>query len=775
MRWERGINAGEWTDKTGGLCLLGESGIGLGPVLTGVGALYLTLAVFLAMTEPAFRSPLFMLLASVTTGVFFGSRLTVTRYPLSPIRAESLGTIFATLVVLNGVAHFYFVSGSQQTVGLALLSIGLTCFFLFYRVLITILAVSLVMWMVLELAAHTTPSWLNFAFGLFAATGLKLYVSFQKARLDALSASAQGELERRIEAEQALKESEERFSLAAIGSKDGLWDWDIKNDLVYYSHRWKTMLGYDEDEIGQRLTDWFSRVHHEDLGDLQDAFSYHLEGKSKILEAEFRIRRRNGRFSWVLARGLAIRGEDGRLTRVAGSQTDIHKRKLAEKKLYQEAFYDPVTGLGNRMLFTERLQLALARAKRQPEYGFAVLFLDLDRFKVVNDSLGRLSGDQLLRMVAQKLEATLRQVDAISRFAGDEFAIFVDEVNDSEAAEICADRIHECLREPFSLGNREVFLSASIGIVLSSKGYSKPEEILRDADIAMYRAKVKNRSSSQIFEKEMHVEAMAAWQLENDLRVGLRDRQFRMWYQPIVDVRNNRISGCEALIRWKHPRRGLLAPGQFLKAVDDAGMLVALGWWAVEEACRTSRLWQQSFPSNNPVSVSVNLAAAQFARGDAFERVQGILERTKLNPASLKLEITEDSVKEIGEAVSILTNLRELGIELHLDDFGTGYSSLSYLHRLPLSVAKIDRSLLKESERIQGNRRAFGAVINLIHELEMEVTVEGVESENQWTLAESLGCEYIQGFYYSKPLAPESLWKLFRRMDDFRFELEATG
>ncbi len=760
--------------KVGMLRFLDVSEKGLSPVLTGIGALYLVLAVSQALHNPGFRSLPIVILAVVTASVFFGSRFLLTRYTLSPVLAESLGAVFAILVVLNGLVHLYLLSGIQETRNLALLAVGLTCFFLPARIQVLVLAVCLATWLIVGLFAEITDSWLHFAFGLFVATGLRLHTEFQKTRLLAALSSVEWELKRRKHAEEALRESEERYSLAAVGSKDGLWDWDIENDHVFYSARWKSMLGFSDEEIGDSLTDWFSLVHADELDELQDAFSNHLEGKSRNLEVECRLRRSDEKYIWVLVRGMAVRGEDGKAYRMAGSQTDIHHRKLAEQELYQGAFHDALTGLGNRMLFIERLQMALARAKRQPNYNFAVLFMDLDRFKIINDSLGHLAGDRLLKELAIRLETSLRQVDTVARFGGDEFAVLLDEIDEAEDAQRCADRIHTKLGKPFTLAGREVFVSVSVGIVLSSKGYQKPEEMLRDADTAMYRAKLEGDSCTQFFDKEMHVQAVATWQLENDLQVALRDLQFRLWYQPIVDAGTRRIVSCEALIRWQHPRRGLLAPDRFLQATEEAGLLVSVGWWAVEEACRTARLWQEQFPSTHPLSVNVNIAGVQFARGDAVERIEGILEKTGLDPSSLKLEITEDGVREVAEAITILRNLQELGIHLHLDDFGTGYSSLAYLHRLPLDISKIDRSFISEMDRASGNRDVVRAMVNLIHDLGMEVTVEGVETEEQYSFVRDLGCEYAQGFHFSRPLAPDALWVLLGKLDDFHIEPDGS-
>lgn len=774
MENSKSRNAAGAARRVGRLRFLDVSEKGLSPVLTGIGALYLVLALSQALHDPGFRSLPIVALAIITAGVFFGSRFILTRYALSPIWAESLGAVFAILVVLNGLVHLYLLSGIQETKSLALLAVGLACFFLPSRIQVLVLAVCLSIWLIVGLFAEVTETWLHFAFGLFVATGLRLHTEFQKTRLLAALSSAEWELQKRKSVETALRESEERYSLAAVGSKDGLWDWDIEKDHVYYSDRWKSMLGFSDDQIGDSLTDWFSLVHADDLGELQDAFSNHLEGKSRNLEVECRLRRSDGSYIWVLVRGMAVRGEDGKAYRMAGSQTDVHHRKLAEQELYEGAFHDPLTGLGNRMLFIERLQMALARAKRQQNYNFAVLFLDLDRFKIINDSLGHLAGDRLLKELAKRLETSLRQVDTVARFGGDEFAVLLDEVEEPEDAQRCAGRIHQNLGRPFELAGREVFVSASIGIVLSSKGYQKPEEMLRDADTAMYRAKLEGDSCTQVFDKEMHVQAVATYQLENDLQLALRESQFRLWYQPIVDVRTKRIVSCEALIRWQHPRRGLLVPDRFLQAAEEAGLLVSVGWWVVEEACRTARLWQEQFSNPHPVSVSVNIAGSQFARGDAVERITAILEKSGLDPSSLKLEITEDGVREVAEAVTILKSLQDLGIHLHLDDFGTGYSSLTYLHRLPIDVSKIDRAFISEADRASSNRDVVRAMVNLMHDLGMEVTVEGVETAEQYAFVKGLGCEYAQGFYFSRPLAPDALWALLGRLDDLRIEPEAS-
>lgn len=743
-------------------------------VLTAFSALYIVLALNQFISEPNFMTGPLLALSVLTAALFVVSRILIVRLKLSDEWVESFGSVFAGLVILNGIAHFYVFTGFNETRSLGVLGIGIACFFLSSKRLLLVLTVVLIMWVVIGWWAGTTEAWLHFAFGLFAATGLKLYAELKRVKLQSALNSATESLTLKHEAEAALRVSEERYALAAQGSRDGLWDWDIREDRVYFSPRFRQMLGYSDGEFADSLQEWFDHVHPDDADQLQESLTSHLEGISRTMETEVRLQRKDGSYLWVLIRGLAVFGEDGGATRIAGSQTDIHERKIAEQELYYGAFHDPLTKLPNRLLFLEQLQRAMERCRRKPSYLFAVIFMDLDRFKVINDSLGHFVGDELLKATARRLVGSLRQVDTIARFGGDEFAILLDDVDDSGDANTCAERIHMNLRAPFDLAGREVFVTASIGIVLSSKSYDKAEDMLRDADTAMYRAKMQGESCTEVFDQEMHTEVMATWHLENDLRVALRDDQFRIWYQPIVSLVTGDIAGFEALLRWDHPKQGMIRPGEFLTIAEETGVLVPVGWWVLRESCRNIKRLQTLVPGADRFFVNVNMTASQFARSDAVDQISSAVEASGLDPEKLCLEITEDGVREVGEqSNSILNSIREMGIHLHLDDFGTGYSSFAYLHRLPLTASKIDRFFLEDLNRNGGGRAVFRAMVNLIHDLGQEVIAEGVETEKQLEVVRSLGCEYAQGFLFAQPMPLEALERMLIEKKDLK--MTSTG
>jgi diguanylate cyclase (GGDEF)-like protein/PAS domain S-box-containing protein len=605
-------------------------------------------------------------------------------------------------------------------------------------------------------------------------------------------------------AEEALRESEERYALAVGGSNEGLWDWNLKAETVYFSPRWKSMLGCQEDEIGDSPDEWFNRVHPEDLERVKSAIAAHLEGLTHHFEKEYRMLHKDKTYRWMLCRGLAIRDANGKAYRMAGSQTDITDRKVAEEHLIYDAFHDPLTGLPNRALFMERLSQAIARARRQPEYQFAVLFLDLDRFKVVNDSLGHVVGDQLLIALADRLQGSvasgrqtcLPESNTVARLGGDEFVILLEEIQDIGVAEAIAERIQKDLRQPFNLDRHEVVVTASIGITLSAieqrdgvsgtyKTCPYPGDILRDADIALYRAKALGKARYEVFTTAMHTHAVARLQLENDLRHALartkvKDRHqtkivnssgysslspqsasfshsFILHYQPIICFSTGRINGFEALVRLSHPVRGLVSPADFIPIAEETGLIIPLGAWVLREACRQMRLWQQEFPELALLTMSVNLSGRQFSKPNLAEQIQQILQETELAAPSLKLEITESVVMEnAADATASLEQLSNSGIQLSIDDFGTGYSSLSYLHRFPLNTLKIDRSFVSRMDAEGENSEIVQTIITLAHNLGLDVIAEGVETADQMEQLRSLGCEAGQGFFFSKPLDSDS-------------------
>jgi diguanylate cyclase (GGDEF)-like protein/PAS domain S-box-containing protein len=562
-------------------------------------------------------------------------------------------------------------------------------------------------------------------------------------------------------AEEALRESEERFALAVRGANDGLWDWDLKQSSLYVSPRWKEMLGH----AGKRFTDnpeeWLARIHPAERSQVTRAIDAHLHGETPHFEQEYRIRHREGYYLWVLARGVVVRDDSGTALRMAGSQTDITARKRAEAQLLHDAFHDVLTGLANRALFIDRLQVALASAARKRNGNFAVLFLDLDRFKNVNDSLGHAAGDQLLTAIARRLEGFLRPGDTLARLGGDEFAILVNEVIEVADAVHVAQRVQELLSERFLIDNGEVYISASVGIALSSTGYQTADEILRDADISMYRAKAAGRNRYEIFDREMHKSAVALLKLEMDLRRAVQEGGFVMYYQPIVALGRGRMVGFEGLVRWRHPERGLITPQQFIAVAEETGLIVPIGWWVLAESCRQIAEWQGRYPLDPPLSISVNVSGKLFMQKDMVKRVVDTLESNRLDPSSLRLEITENILMDHGEpALLKLAELRGLGVQLHIDDFGTGYSSLSYLQRFRYDTLKIDRTFIADMESSGDADVIIETIISLADLLGMNVIAEGIETADQVERLRKMHCPQGQGFWFSRPLAPPDAERL---------------
>ncbi|MCK6444777.1 MAG: EAL domain-containing protein [Planctomycetes bacterium] len=567
----------------------------------------------------------------------------------------------------------------------------------------------------------------------------------------------------RAKAEEALRESEERYALAARAANDGLFDWNVTTNRVYYSPRWKSMLGYDEDEVGDSLEEWFSRVHPEDLDRVRAAVAAHIDGLTSHFENEYRIRHKTGAWRWVLCRGLASRDPLGRATRMAGSQSDVTHRKLAEQQLNHRAFYDPLTNLPNRALFIDRLRHAMRRAQRRKDYQFAVLFLDIDRFKTINDSLGHMAGDRLLVMAARRLELSLRPGDSVARLGGDEFTVLLEDIRDESDATRVADRIQRELVTPFDINGHEIVTSVSIGIARSATGYENPEDILRDADTAMYRAKAAGRAKYAIFDTAMHERAVALLTMEADLRRAIERTELTVYYQPIVSLDTGRICGVEALVRWNHPQRGLIRPNDFIPLAEETGLIVPIGKFVLAEACRHVRAWREEFDFRENFSLHVNLSGRQFSQADLVGQIRATLDDTRFEPGDLRLEITESVVMERPEnARSMLLQLRELGVRLSIDDFGTGYSSLAYLQRFPIDTLKIDRSFVSGIGTKGENSEIARTIIDIGHNLGMVVVAEGVETLEQLAQMRALRCESAQGYLFSRPVDVDATRALLR-------------
>jgi diguanylate cyclase (GGDEF)-like protein/PAS domain S-box-containing protein len=436
---------------------------------------------------------------------------------------------------------------------------------------------------------------------------------------------------------------------------------------------------------------------------------------------------------------------------------EVTERKRVEDRLLHHALHDPLTGLPNRHLFMERLGRALMRFQRREGGLFAVLFLDLDRFKVVNDSLGHHVGDELLQVIAERLRASVRLNDTVARFGGDEFAVLLEELVDADEATQIAGRLGQTLSAPVNLGGYEVFTSASIGIALCSSGLDRPEYLLRNADVAMYRAKGSGASRYEVFDRAMHAQAMTRLQLETDLRRALVREEFRLRYQPIVSLKTGRITGVEALVRWQHPDRGLTSPGEFIPVAEETGLIIPLGAWVLGEACRQLAVWRREF-RHARIALSVNLSAKQFGQADLVERIRDVLRESALDPRHLKLEITESAIIDNpGSAGAMLAQLKELGIQVQMDDFGTGYSSLSSLHSLPLDGLKIDRSFVSRMPENSATRQMVRTIALLARGLDLAVVAEGVETAEQLDDVRAMGCDYAQGYLIAPPLDPDGM------------------
>jgi diguanylate cyclase (GGDEF)-like protein/PAS domain S-box-containing protein len=566
-------------------------------------------------------------------------------------------------------------------------------------------------------------------------------------------ARIQTQLSRKL-AEDALRESEERYALAARGANDGLWDWDLVKGKTYFSPRWKSMLGWAEDEICDDPDEWLRRIHPDDVDRVRADINAHLEEQTPHYEDEYRILHRDGNYLWMLGRGLAVRNKDGKATRMAGSQTDITRGKVI----------DVLTGLPNRVLFMDRLGRSFERARRQKDKTLALIFLDLDGFKLINDSFGHLMGDQLLVAIANRLEATVRSNDCVSRLGknhtiarlgGDEFTILLENISSTQDAIRVAERIASELSAPFTLGGQELFPTASMGIALHNPSYQNPEELLRDADTAMYSAKALGKKRFEVFDSAMRAQAISRLQLETELRFALERKEFEVYYQALVSLDTEKIKGFEALMRWRHPARGLVSPGEFIPVAEETGLIVPMGQWILETACQQIRLWQARFENGTPLSISVNLSPQHFLQPTLLQQCRDIMREMKLPHGSLILEVTESAMMtDPDKAIELMRQLKSIGIQIALDDFGTGYSSLSYLHRFPLDCLKIDRSFVS---RVMEDDEIVRTIITLGRNLGLRLVAEGVETIEQATKLRDLACGFAQGYYFCVPIsAPEA-------------------
>ncbi len=554
-----------------------------------------------------------------------------------------------------------------------------------------------------------------------------------------------------------LVEREQLFHLITENAADMIAVIDRQGNRIYNSPAYEKMLGYAAEELA--ATSSIEQVHPDDrVRVLEAAAKAYLTGCGERLE--YRIRHKDGSWRVLESTASAIPDENGEAQGLVIVNRDITDRKRAEALLEQHAFYDGLTNLPNRALFLDRLQRAIAVSLRHSDFRFAVLFIDIDEFKVVNDSLGHGAGDDLLTQVARRLTACLRNSDTISRPGGDEFAVLAEELHDPSDAIRLSDRIQQRLAVPFNVGDHEIVISASIGIVFGSRTIAEASDVLRDAEIAMYRAKRAGKARYEVFDSAMQADAVKRLQLETDLRKGLELDEFRVYYQPLVSLQSGEIVGFEALSRWQRPE-GMVMPGEFIKVADEIGLTLPINRQLLREACEQVCRWQALVSGNLPLSISTNITAKQFAQPDLAAQTGEILRQSGIDPHRVHLEITENiAMADAERSAVVLSDLKALGVRLSIDDFGTGYSSLSRLRQFPVDILKIDRAFIAGMDQDEETREIVKIVVMLAHSLGLEVVAEGIERQEQLTALKHLGCELGQGYLFSRPADAASIERL---------------
>jgi diguanylate cyclase (GGDEF)-like protein/PAS domain S-box-containing protein len=553
------------------------------------------------------------------------------------------------------------------------------------------------------------------------------------------------------------KERKRRQNIFALAAMDGVWDWDLTNDSVFYSPRFQSLLGFEEMSFTGTSAHWLDRVHPDDKSALERSIESHLRGESRHFHSDHRVLHKDGSWLWISTRGLVQRGPLGSASRFTGTFVDITRAKRA----------DPLTGLPNRAAFRSRLE-ALMQAPPQENPGTAVFFVDIDRFAKINGRFGPCTGDTVLKTIAARLSGSvetmrLNRKTMIARFAGDKFLLLVEGLDDPEEAHRIAQRIHQAAQLPLRHGAVDVRIEVSIGIVLTTAAEQDPDELLQHAELAMYQSKSAGRGGTTIFDQQMKAEALLKIQLESELRCAIEHDQLRVVYQPQIDLKTGEIVGLEALVRWQHPRLGLLEPRHFIPLAEEIGVIPEIDCWVLEHACRQVAKWRGMFRPLRDLSISSNISADKFSRRHFAQTVRRILRDVPLEASALSLEITETILmKDTELAAETMKELKEIGVGLHMDDFGTGYSSLKQLNDLPFTALKIDRCFVKQMLTDDGSSNIVRATIQLAKALGLSVIAEGIETEEQGRFLRDWGCDYAQGYYYSRPMDAGKIEELLK-------------
>ncbi|MCC7370386.1 MAG: EAL domain-containing protein [Chloroflexi bacterium] len=594
---------------------------------------------------------------------------------------------------------------------------------------------------------------------MLALVVLATLMALRSVRARRAATTAASKLTALEEYSKARRQHEERFRSLVLNTSDVITILSVHGGIAFHSPSASRIWGYSADAL--KNASLYTLVHAEDVEIARDLLAQALTRPRLSMAAEMRLRLADESWCYfeVVATNLL---RDPRVNGIVTTFRDITERKEFEQALRYQAFHDSLTDLPNRTLFVDRVERAMARAQAAgQEGGVAVMFLDLDNFKVINDSLGHAVGDQLLNTLAERIKECLRHEDTLARLSGDEFAILIEDVWTEDGARRLAERIQEQMVSPFILNRREVFASLSIGIVVSGPSHSRPDDLLRDADLAMYRAKANGKARSEVFDHTMNAQASERLALETALRRAIERQELRVYYQPLVRIDTAAVVGFEALVRWQHPDRGLISPAEFIPLAEETGMIVPIGAWVLEEACRQVQVWQEERCNGRGLLLSVNVSARQFQSPDLVETVAWVLEETGFNPTHLKLELTESMMMhDVERTIQRLDELKGLSIQLVVDDFGTGYSSLAYLRRFPISVLKVDKSFIWRLGTDPGDDAIVRSIVTLAGDLGMQVVAEGIETAEQLEALRALQCDYGQGYYFSPPV-PSHLAETF--------------
>ena len=609
--------------------------------------------------------------------------------------------VLGTLAVLGSLLRVYLFQEPYETVVVAACILCASALVLDTLWLVGFSVVSALAWFGIASNALPTENLLFATGGLAGSIGLGIWIQrLRQTDQEAL----QKQRETRENAARSLALRHDRFVKSLAGANVGHWYWDLKSDRFYVSPTWAEGIGLNALDCSNKSPDlWFDRVHHYYVAELRQALASHLHGQTSSFECQFRIQHRDGTYRWMLARGVAQRNQEGEPVSVAGGQADVTHLIGAENKILNEALHDKLTGLPNRQAFMIRLERAVENQTHDPSARFAVIFLDLDRFKVINDSLGHLVGDQLLVVMARRLRDSLKTSDVVARFGGDEFVALLEGIRAPEDAIAVAERFREVLAKPARIGSQEVVSGGSVGIALSNPEISNAEDLLRNADTAMYQAKAGSKGKVSVFNDDMHSQAMHVCRLQNDLAQAVDRDELELYYQPIFDVRSGRISAVEALLRWRRDEDTFVPPSDFVPLAEEMGLIEAVGEWALKTACQQNSAWFRKGLS--PIRVAVNLSARQLRDKSFPNTVSQILEAADLPTKYLELELTESALmSSIDAAPGLLDQIRETGVGISIDDFGTGYSALSYLQEHRFEKSK-DRPIISGRARQRGQQR----------------------------------------------------------------------